>query len=102
MRIPSDVKLSIFSLCLLVLQFIVYRLQYRIGPRLKFLKLSSSENGYSYYREHQLMDSNDESTCPICFEELSEHIEFDSSADKLEKASLIVDYLGKIRDLDNF
>ena len=94
MRIPSDIKLSIFCIVLLTIQFILYRLQYKIGPRLKFLKISSSEDGYTYYKDFELINSNEDKDCPICFEELSEHIEFDSSADKLENASLIVDYLG--------
>ena len=94
MRIPVNLPLSMFCVFLLAIQFIIYRLQYKIGPRLKFLKLSSSENGYTYYKSEDLLSKNEISDCPICFDNLSEHIEFDSPADKLEQASLIVDYLG--------
>jgi hypothetical protein len=94
MRIPINVPLSMLCLFLLAIQFIIYRLQYKIGPRLKFLKLSSSEDGYTYYKSEDLLSKNEISDCPICFDNLSEHIDFDSPADKLEHASLIVDYLG--------
>lgn len=94
MRIPCNEPLSLLCLFLLAVQFIIYRLQYKIGPRLKFLKLASSENGYKYFKSDELLTSNETKDCPICFEDLSEYIEFESPADKLERASLIVDYLG--------
>ena len=94
MRIPCNIPLSLVCLFLLGVQFVIYRLQYKIGPRLKSLNIGSSEDGYTYYKESDLIKSNEDSNCPICFEGLSEHVEFDSSAEKLEQASLLVDYLG--------
>lgn len=95
MRIPCNVPLSLLCLLLLAAQFIIYRLQNKVGPRLKFLNLVSSEDGYKYFKSDELLVSNETKDCPICFEDLSEHIEFESPAEKLEQASLIVDYLGE-------
>ena len=95
MRIPANIPVSILSFFLLAIQYTVYRLQFKIGPRLKFLKLSASDEGYSYFKTDQIQKiSKNFECCPICFSDLDEEIDIEIDLEKLEHASLMVNYLG--------
>lgn len=97
LRVPPNFPLCIACISLLVLQFFVYHLQMRLGPRLKPLDLNASDLGYRYFKKGEIFSEREDQSCPICFDELCDHVSFDSTStsDQLEQVSLLVDYLGR-------
>ena len=94
-RVPVDYKLCLICFGLVALQFLLYRLQMYIGPRLKALKLENSPDSYCYFGEMTMsLVPEEHADCPICFSPLKEIVEFDDETPKNENSSLIIDYIG--------
>ena len=94
-RVPVDVPLCLLCFGCMALQFVFYRLQMHIGPRLKTLKLENSPDSYCYFGDKTMhLVPTENADCPVCFSPLAEIIDFEEEMPKNESSSLIMDYIG--------